>query len=67
MKFFFSTAMAVLFVTASATAQHANIGIKGGLNVFTIHTNDNASYDTRKGINLGLMYISPVKWHFSRN
>ncbi len=55
MKFFVSTAMAVLFITVSATAQHANIGIKGGLNVFTIHTNDNASYDTRKGINLGLM------------
>jgi hypothetical protein len=42
-------------MAATATAQHANIGIKGGLNVFTIHSNDNSSYDTRKGLNLGLL------------
>lgn len=55
MKFFVSTALAVFFMTATATAQHANIGIKGGLNVFTIHANNNTSYDTRKSVNLGLL------------
>lgn len=55
MKFFVGTAMAVCFIAVTATAQHANIGIKGGLNVFTIHSNDNSSYDTRKGIHLGLL------------
>jgi hypothetical protein len=55
MKFFVATSMAVFFIAAAATAQHANIGVKAGLNIYTIHTNNNTAYDSKTGLNLGLM------------
>lgn len=55
MKFFATTALAVFLMAAAASAQHANIGIKAGLNVFTIHSNNNTSYTSKTGLNLGLL------------
>jgi hypothetical protein len=54
--------MTAILMTFAAGAQninspkgHLNIGIKGGLNVFNIHNDDNTSYDPRLGLNLGVI------------
>jgi Outer membrane protein beta-barrel domain len=39
----------------SAQQQHVNIGIKGGLNMYNIHSNNNSNYDTKAGFHLGLL------------
>lgn len=36
-------------------SQHINIGIKGGLNAFSIGTENNTTYETKLGYNLGLL------------
>ena len=61
MKFLFVLMTAIL-LTGAAGAQninaprgHVNIGIKGGVNVFNIHNDDNTSFDSRIGFNVGLL------------
>ncbi len=55
MKFFLSLAFAVSLITFTASAQHANIGIKGGLNVYNIHNDNDLKFDTRLGFHAGLL------------
>jgi Outer membrane protein beta-barrel domain len=55
MKFFATVAMATILFTTSATAQHVNIGIKGGLNVYNISNNNGPKYDSKVGFNAGLL------------
>lgn len=55
MKFSFSMALAAFLITGTATAQHVNIGIKAGLNSFNINNDNGASYDSKIGLNLGLI------------
>jgi hypothetical protein len=71
MKFLLGLIAAVL-ITGMASAQHAdtptghmNLGIKGGLNVFTINNENNAGYDSRVGIHFGLLGHVHVKPHFA--
>lgn len=45
---------AILFAT-TAMAQHVNIGIKGGVNVYNIKNDNNVKYDTKIGFNVGLL------------
>lgn len=54
--------MAAIIITGIASAQHGNspaghinIGIKGGVNVFNVHNDNNAKYDPRVGYNFGLL------------
>ncbi len=55
MKFFATVAMATILFTTNAIAQHVNIGIKGGLNVYNIKNDNNAKYDSKVGFNVGLL------------
>jgi hypothetical protein len=55
MKLFISTVLSVLFITGTALAQHANIGIKGGVNVYTIKNDNNTSFDPKVNFHIGLL------------
>jgi hypothetical protein len=49
------TLFTVLLISGAAFAQHANIGIKGGVNSFTIRSDNNSSFDSKLGFHLGLL------------
>jgi len=55
MKIYVSLAMALLLLTVNAGAQHVNVGIKGGLNLYNIKNDNGAKYETKAGFNLGLI------------
>ena len=55
MKFFLSMAVVAILMTGAANAQHVNIGIKGGLNLYTINNDNNEDFDTKAGFHLGLI------------
>ena len=55
MKLYLTVAVAAILITSTANAQHANIGIKGGLNLYNIHNSNSVKYDSRTGFNLGLL------------
>jgi hypothetical protein len=61
MKFLIGLMTAIL-ITGIASAQHGNspaghinIGIKGGVNVYNVHNDNNIKYDPRIGFNFGLL------------
>ena len=61
LKFFIGLITAIL-ITGVASAQHSNspsghvsLGIKGGLNMYNIHNDNNTSYDQVTGYNFGLL------------
>ena len=61
MKFLIGLMTAIL-ITGIASAQHSNspagrvnIGIKGGVNVYNVHNDNNTRYDPRIGFNFGLL------------
>ncbi|MGG9962794.1 porin family protein [Ferruginibacter sp. SUN106] len=55
MKKYVTVAIAAILITATATAQKANIGIKAGLNVSNIHNDNDVKYDTKTGVHVGLI------------
>ena len=55
MKFFVSVAIAATLITTTAHAQHVNVGIKAGLNVYNINNDNNVEYDSKTGFHLGLI------------
>ena len=56
MKNFLLSIVAILMLTAgSVTAQNINIGVKGGLNAFNIHTDNASNNDTKIGLHAGLL------------
>lgn len=50
-----STLFAVLLISGAAMAQPANIGIKGGVNAYTIKGDENLNFDTKVSFHLGLL------------
>ncbi len=61
LKFFIGTLAAVL-ISVTASAQHGNspagrviLGIKGGVNVYNVHNDNNIKYDSKIGFNVGLL------------
>ncbi|MBK7123284.1 MAG: PorT family protein [Chitinophagaceae bacterium] len=56
MKFLLSVALVAFFMTGTVTAQKVSFGIKGGLNVYSIHNNDK-SLDNRPvtGFHIGAL------------
>ena len=61
MKFLIGFITAIL-ITGVASAQHGNapaghlsLGIKGGVNLYNVHNDDNTKYDQRIGYNFGLL------------
>lgn len=59
---FFIGMLAAILISGSVSAQHGNspagrvnLGIKGGLNLYNIHNNNNSNYDLKPGFNVGLL------------
>jgi len=56
MKFYLITIITILILAAgTATAQHVNFGVKGGLNSFTINTDNSSGFDSKIGLHAGLL------------
>lgn len=55
MKIIISTLFAVLLISGVTNAQHVDIGIKGGVNAYTIKGDNNANFDTKTSFHLGLI------------
>ncbi len=55
MKVYLSLALAAVLMVSTANAQHVDIGIKGGLNLYNIKNEGNTAYDTKAGVNIGLL------------
>jgi hypothetical protein len=54
-KFYTAMMTTAILISGSVHAQHVNIGIKGGLNVFNIHNDNGVKYDAKTGLHLGLL------------
>ncbi len=54
MKIIYTTVLSFFLFAGVATAQQSNIGIKGGLNAFTLKPGGSANFDTKVGFHLGL-------------
>ena len=55
MRIFISLQFAAILIAGAASAQHVNVGIKGGLNLYTINNDNNSNYDTKAGFHAGLI------------
>lgn len=55
MKLFLITITAMLMAVGTAAAQSINIGVKGGLNSYTINNGNDAEFDSKIGLNVGLL------------
>lgn len=56
MKFYLISIISIMVLAAgTATAQHTNIGVKGGLNSFNIETDNSSGFDSRIGLHVGLL------------
>lgn len=47
--------IALFFLLVNANAQKAHFGVKGGINVSSLHFDDNTSYDSKIGLHAGLL------------
>ncbi len=47
--------IAALMMVGNAQAQHVNIGIKGGLNIYNTYNDNNAEADSKLGLHAGLL------------
>jgi len=47
--------VAALLITATANAQHVNLGVKAGLNVYNIHNDNGTENDSKTGFHAGLL------------
>lgn len=71
MKFLFLLLTAIL-ITGAASAQninspkgHLNFGIKGGANFYNINNENNVTYDSKIGFNIGMLGHIHVAKHFA--
>jgi len=55
MKKYISIAIFFGVILGTVEAQHINVGIKGGINGYTIKGNNNANYKPKLGFNLGVL------------
>jgi opacity protein-like surface antigen len=55
MKSFLFTVVALLLITNAAHSQHVNIGIKGGLNAYTIMGDNSNDFDPKLSYHAGLL------------
>ncbi len=55
MKNYVRMLLAATLITGSVNAQHVNIGIKGGLNVYSLKSDNGLNYDSKLGFNAGLL------------
>lgn len=55
MKSIILTLFTILLISGTSVAQHTNIGIKGGLNAYTIKANNDANFNTKVSFHVGLI------------
>jgi hypothetical protein len=55
MKMYAMVALAAILMTATATAQHVNVGIKAGANFYNLDTDGGVDFNSRTGFNAGLL------------
>ncbi len=55
MKYVLTVTMAAILMVNVANAQHVNIGLKGGLNLYNINNDQGSSNDTKAGVYIGLL------------
>lgn len=55
MKFKLIVVIAALMIAGTAHAQHVNIGIKGGLNLYTISGDNDGDYSIKPSFHIGLL------------
>ena len=55
MKLQLSAALIAIVFATAVQAQHVNIGIKAGLNLYNIKNNNDVKYDTKAGLHAGLL------------
>lgn len=55
MKTYWIGVLAALMITGTAHAQHMNVGIKGGLNVYNIYNDNNTEADSKLSFHAGLL------------
>ena len=54
-KFYLVMTMAAILLSLTSSAQHVNLGIKGGLNLYNIGNDNSSKYDMKTGFHLGLL------------
>jgi hypothetical protein len=55
MKIYAMVAMAAILMTATASAQHVNIGLKAGANFYNINNDNDVEFDGKTGFHAGLL------------
>lgn len=55
MKFYLIAIIAALMATTSVQAQHTNVGIKGGLNLYNVNNESSENGEAKAGFHLGLI------------
>lgn len=65
MKFYVGLAAAILVMVGTASAQHVNFGVKGGLNLYNIENDNDTKYDTKTGFHMGMLLHIHVAQHFA--
>ena len=55
MKIIISMALSVMLFTATATAQSVNLGLKAGVNVYNIESDNGVDYSNQTSFNAGLL------------
>lgn len=55
MKLYFSMALAAILMTGTVSAQHVNLGVKAGLNVFNINNDNGTEFNSKPGFHIGLL------------
>jgi len=65
MKIYLTIASFILILTNAINAQHINMGFKGGLNLYTINSDNNSESKLKAGFNVGLIGHIHIKSHFA--
>lgn len=65
MKFYVGLVAAILVMVGTASAQHVNFGVKGGLNLYNIENDNDTKYDAKTGFHMGMLLHIHVAQHFA--
>lgn len=65
MKFYLGVVLVAILMAQTASAQHVNFGIKGGLNFYNIRSDNSSGYDPKTGFHVGLIGHIHLDQHFA--
>ncbi|MDQ3190869.1 MAG: PorT family protein [Bacteroidota bacterium] len=64
MKFYLILAMSTITLIGTVGAQHINLGVKGGANLYNIHNGNGTRHDSKFGFHAGLLGHIHINKHF---